>query len=86
MKKQFKCPECGEIARDGHTEVEYALKGTRITIQNVPAKICKNGHAFVDGYTAENVNRLVDRVLEDVTSFAKKVSKTKAPRHILIAA
>jgi|YNPNPStandDraft_1061719.scaffolds.fasta_scaffold102623_2 YgiT-type zinc finger domain-containing protein len=85
MKKQFKCPECGEIARDGQTEIAYTLKGTRVTVQNVPAKICKNGHAFVDGYTAENVNRLVDRVLEDATSFAKKVSK-KVPRQILITA
>lgn len=86
MKRQFKCPECGEIARAGQIEMQYQIKGTEITVQNVPAKVCKNGHEFVDGYTAENVNRLVDRVLEDATSFTKKVSKTKTPRQILIAA
>jgi len=86
MKKQFKCPECGAIARDRRTEMKYELKGTLITIQNVPAKICENGHEFVDGYTAENVNRLVDRVFEDVSSFSKKLPKTKSPKQILIAA
>ncbi len=78
---------CGAIARMGFTKMKYELKGTRITVQNVPAKICKNGHAFVDGYTAENVNRLVDRVLEDVSSFSKKIARTKSSqREILIAA
>ena len=87
MKKQFKCPECGEIARDRQTEMIYELKGTRITIQNVPAKVCKNGHEFVDGYTAENVNRLVDRVLEDVESFSKKMPRSKTTmRQVVIAA
>lgn len=86
MKKQFKCPECGEIARAGQIEMRYQIRGTDITVRNVPAKVCKNGHEFVDGYTAENVNRLVDRVLEDATSFTKKVSKTKTPRQILVAA
>ncbi len=71
MKNKFKCPECGEVARDGLAKMKYKLKGTTIIVQNVPAKICKNGHDYVDGYTAENVNRLVDRVLEDVTSFSK---------------
>jgi YgiT-type zinc finger domain-containing protein len=86
MKKQFKCPECGAIARDGRAEMKYELKGTRITIQNVPAKICKNGHEFVDRYTAGNVNRLVDRVFEDVNSFSKKLPKARPPRQVLIAA
>jgi YgiT-type zinc finger domain-containing protein len=86
MKKQFKCPECGETTRDDQIEMRYQVKGTDITVQNIPAKVCKNGHEFVDGYTAENVNRLVDRVLEDAISFTKKVSKTKTPRQILIAA
>ena len=86
MKKQFKCPECGEFARDGQIEMKYELKGTTITVQNVPAKVCKYGHEFVDGFTAENVNRLVDRVLEDVNSFSKKMPKPKSTRQILIAA
>jgi YgiT-type zinc finger domain-containing protein len=86
MKKQFKCPKCDAFVRDGQVEMQYQVKGTAITVQNVPAKVCKNGHEFVDGYTAENVNRLVDRVLEDATRFSKKVSKTKMPRQILIAA
>ncbi|MDE3089845.1 MAG: YgiT-type zinc finger protein [Chloroflexota bacterium] len=87
MKTKFKCPECGELARDGLTEMKYELKGTAITVQNVPARICPNGHEFVDGYTAENVNRLVDRVLEDVTSFSKKMPRSKTTsRQVVIAA
>ncbi len=87
MKKQFRCPECGEMAHGGEIEMTYELKGARVTIQNVPAHVCKNGHEFVDGYTAENVNRLVDRVLEDVGSFAKKLPRNKtAMRLIVIAA
>ncbi len=87
MKAKFKCPECGEIARDGFTEMKYKLRGTAITVQNVPAKICRNGHEFVDGYTAENVNRLVDRVLEDVDSFSKKIPRGKTTaRQVVIAA
>jgi len=86
MKKQFKCPECGELVRAGQIEMKYEIKSTAITVQNVPARVCKNGHQFVDGYTAENVNRLVDRVMEDVNSFAKKMPKTKSARQILIAA
>ncbi|MBI5032379.1 MAG: YgiT-type zinc finger protein [Chloroflexi bacterium] len=60
MKKQFKCPECGALVRESQIEMKYEIKGTEITVQNVPARVCKNGHEFVDGYTAENVNRLVD--------------------------
>ncbi len=86
MKKQFKCPECNEVVRDGRIEMRYKIKGTAVTVQNVPARICSNGHEFVDGFTAENVNRLVDRVLEDVNSFSKKMPKTKSERQILIAA
>lgn len=87
MKKQFKCPECGELARDRQIEMKYELKGTRVVIQNVPAHVCKNGHEFVDGYTAENVNRLVDRVIEDVGSFSKKLPRSaSATRQIIIAA
>lgn len=75
------------MARGGHIEMKYELSGTRVIIQNVPAHVCKNGHEFVDGYTAENVNRLVDRVLEDVGSFAKKLPRSKtATRQIIIAA
>ena len=88
MKKpNFKCSECGQITLDGFVEVKYDLEGARITIRNVPAKVCANGHEFVDGFTAENVNRLVDRVLEDVNSFAKKLPRgMKAAREIMIAA
>lgn len=86
MRKPFKCPECGETVRDGQADMKYELKRMRVIIQNVPAKVCKNGHEFVDGYTAENLNRLVDRVLEDVNSFSKKMPKTKSTRQIMIAA
>ena len=86
MKKQFKCPECGESVRGGQIEMKYETKGMEIIVQNVPARVCKNGHEFVDGFTAENVNRLVDRVTEDVNSFSKKMPKTKSSRQIFIAA
>ncbi len=87
MKTNIKCPECGEFTREGFVEMKYDLKGTNIKVEHVPAKICCNGHEFVDSYAAEKVNRLVDRVLGDVESFSKKVSRRKtASRQIVIAA
>lgn len=74
MDVSFKCPECGQQVKDGVIEMVFELRDTHVTVDNVPAKVCPNcGQEFVDGYVAENVNRLVDRVTEDVESYAKKV-------------
>jgi YgiT-type zinc finger domain-containing protein len=74
MDISFKCPECGQQVKDGVIEMVFDLRDTRVTVGNVPAQVCPNcGQEFVDGYVAENVNRLVDRVTEDVESYAKKV-------------
>ncbi len=83
----FKCPECGQQVEDGLIEMVFELRDTRVTVSNVPAKVCPNcGQEFVDGYVAENVNRLVDRVTEDVESYAKKVVRPPiTPRQIAIA-
>jgi len=85
--KAFKCPECGQLAAEGVTELVYDVEETKVTIQQVPAMVCPNGHAYVDGYVAENTNRLVDRMVEDLTSFSKKLPHPAlAPRRVLIAA
>ena len=69
----FNCPECGHRIEDGIIEMVFDLKNTHVAVSNVPAKVCPNcGQEFVDGFVAENVNRLVDRVIEDVESYAKK--------------
>lgn len=84
--KHFKCPECGLPVAEGFTDLAYEVNETTVTLRNVSAMICANGHAYVDGYVAENANRLVDRVVEDLTSFSKKMPRTSsAPRQIMIA-
>ena len=83
----FNCPECGQLAAEGVTELTYELGETKVTIQQVPAMVCPNGHAYVDGYVAENTNRLVDRMVEDLTSFSNKLPPAvPVPRHVMIAA
>ena len=84
----FRCPECGQQVEDGVIEMIFKLSDTHVTVGNVPAKVCPNcGQEFVDGYVAENVNRLVDRVVEDVDSYAKKVVRLPVtPRQIAITA
>jgi YgiT-type zinc finger domain-containing protein len=79
--EQFRCPECGQQVEDGFVEMVFELEDARVTVRNVPAKVCPAcGQEFVDGYVAENVNRLVDRVTEDVDSYAKKTVLTPATR------
>ncbi len=84
----FNCPECGQQVKDGVIEMIFELRDTHVTVRNVPAKVCSNcGQEFVDGYVAENVNRLVDRIVEDVDSYAKKVVPPPiTPRQIAITA
>ena len=70
-QKVRKCPECGGPVHPGHTEVVYDLQ-YRVRIDNVPANICAQcGEVFIAGHVASEVNRLVNRVIEDVESFAK---------------
>jgi ribosomal protein S27AE len=66
----------------------FEVDDNRVTVSNVPAKVCPNcGQEFVDGYVAENVNRLVDRVIEDVDSYVKKMTRPLIiPRQIAITA
>jgi len=88
VNEPFRCPECGERVQDSVIQMVFELDDTRVSVSNVPAKVCPGcGQEFVDGYTAENVNRLVDRVTEDVDSYAKKVARPPIiPREIAIAA
>ncbi|MBI4699180.1 MAG: YgiT-type zinc finger protein [Nitrospirae bacterium] len=66
------CPECKGIIKSGHTEMVYELKDIKITVKNVTANICsKCGQSFITGHVAEEVNRLVNRVREDINSFIK---------------
>jgi YgiT-type zinc finger domain-containing protein len=72
MPKERKCPECRGIIKQGQTELNYELEKMSVTIKNVPASVCvKCGHSFLDGHIAEDVNRLVNRVTEDLNSFTK---------------
>ncbi len=88
MSVFFNCPECGHQVEEGLVEMVFELDGNRVTVSNVPAKVCPNcGQEFVDGYVAENVNRLVDHVVEDVESYVQKVARpTIMPRPIAITA
>ena len=75
-----KCPECGGVVQPGYTELVYELEYT-VRIKDVPANLCADcGHAFVPGRVAAEVNRLVNRVIEDVASFAKTQPNTKKTR------
>ncbi len=72
MPKERKCPECRGIIKQGQTELNYELEKMSVTIKNVPASVCvKCGHSFLDSHIAEDVNRLVNRVTEDLNSFTK---------------
>ncbi|MEP7342829.1 MAG: YgiT-type zinc finger protein [Acidobacteriota bacterium] len=78
VKKARKCPECGGDVLPGHTELVYDLQ-YRVRITNVPANICsKCGEVFIAGRVAAEANRLVNRVIEDVESFARSQPQTKA--------
>ncbi len=69
--KTSKCPECGGPVQPGLTEVVYDLQ-YRVRINNVTAHICAQcGEVFIDGSVASEVNRLINRVIEDVESFVK---------------
>jgi YgiT-type zinc finger domain-containing protein len=87
MSVHFICPECGQETVDGVTDVTYEVEGTTVTIKGVPAQICPNGHSYIEGYVAENVNRLVNRIVEDVNAYSKKLAKYPIkPREVVIVA
>jgi len=74
MSKEKKrvCQECKGIVKSGHAEMVYELENIKITIKNVTANICnKCGRSFITGHVAEEVNRLVNRIGEDINSFIK---------------
>lgn len=89
MSKERKCPECKGIVKPGCTELVYELPDVKITVKNVAANVCGNcGQSFISGSMAENLNRLVNRVNEDLISFAKKqpnVGKRHKHKEIAIA-
>ena len=87
MSIHFRCPECGLMTVDGLTEMTYELGGVKVTIKDIPAQVCPNGHSYLDGYTAESVNRLVNRIVEDVNAYSKKLAKQGTGlREVVIAA
>jgi YgiT-type zinc finger domain-containing protein len=87
MKNHFVCPECGELTEDGFTEMVYEVQGSKITLKAIPAQVCPNGHSYIDGFTAESANRLVNHVVEDVNAYAKKLGKRPVrPFEVVIAA
>ena len=85
VQQERKCPECGGIVRPGYTELVYELE-CQVQIKDVPANVCSQcGEAFITGRVAAEVNRLVNRVVEDVTSFLKTQPQTRKTRAIAIA-
>lgn len=77
MSKIRKCPECKGIVEPGETELNYELEEINVSVKNVPANVCGNcGHSFIEGRIAEDVNRLVNRIIEDVDSFSKTHPQT----------
>ncbi len=72
MPQEKRCPECKGVVQPGQTELVYELVSIKITIKNVPANVCSQcSQSFISGRVAEDVNRLVNRVIEDINSFVK---------------
>jgi YgiT-type zinc finger domain-containing protein len=72
IPKERKCPECKGVVSPGQTELVYELAGLKITVKNVSGSVCsKCGQSFISGRVAEEVNRLVNRITEDINSFVK---------------
>ncbi|MBI5180185.1 MAG: YgiT-type zinc finger protein [Nitrospirae bacterium] len=70
--KERRCPECKGTVKAGKTDLVYELAGVKITVKNVAANVCsKCGQSFISGRAAEEVNRLVNRIIEDINSFVK---------------
>jgi YgiT-type zinc finger domain-containing protein len=68
----LRCPECGGALSSRPIRLHYQLKSAHITVQRVPAKVCRRcGQELIDGHTAHHVDLLVNRVVEDLERFAK---------------
>ncbi len=89
MPKERKCPECRGDVKSGKTQLTYELKDVKISIKNVAAGVCQScGQAFISPQVASDVNRLVNRVTEDINSFVKSqpdMAPRKTKRRIAIA-
>ena len=87
QEKKRLCPECQGSIKPGHTDMVFEIKDLTITIKNVTANICsKCGQSFVAERVAEEVNRLVTRVSEDIASFSKTQPKVgKRHKEVAIA-
>ena len=84
MKKQKnrKCPECDGKVLPGETQMVFELADTVITIKNVSADVCVScRQSFISGHVAAEVNRLVNRMGEDMQSFVKTVPGMAGRRH-----
>ena len=80
--KTKKCPECLGSVLPGETNMVFELADTVFTIKNVSADVCTAcGQSFVTGHVASEVNRLVNRMSEDVQSFVKTVPGLAGRRH-----
>ena len=89
MSKTRKCPECRGDVKLGKTQLTYELRDVKISIKNVTASVCQNCKlAFISPPVASDVNRLVNRVTEDINSFVKSqpdMALKKTKRKIAIA-
>ena len=72
---------------DGYKTMTYDLKEVTITIKQVPAKICqKCGQGFIEGAVAEVLDELIERILDDLRRFEKKIPyKTGKHKEIALA-
>src|SRR4051812_28677633 len=87
MIKDFSCAECHELAVDGLGELTFTLPEGQITLRNIPAKVCPNGHYYYEGPTAIYAQRLARRVLEDLQSYQRDLNlSTIAPEEISFTA
>ena len=87
MSKERKCPECKGLIKPGRTQLTYELSGVKIIVKNVTANVCcECGQSFIPGRVAEDVNRLVNRIIEDINSFVKTQPHFgKGPKEVAIA-
>jgi len=81
-QKSRKCPECSGAVLPGETNMVFEQADTVFTIKNVSADVCTAcGQSFITGHVASEVNRLVNRMSEDVQSFVKTVPGIAGRRH-----
>jgi YgiT-type zinc finger domain-containing protein len=81
-RKIKRCPECSGTVLLGETNMVFEMADTVFTIKNVSADVCTScGQSFVTGHVASEVNRLVNRMSEDVQSFVKSVPGIAGRRH-----